>query len=80
MSHALNGTGKERRMRTGESMADLIAIGYPDETTAEAAADEARRRAHDLIIQPDAIAVIVRGKEGSCHVRISHHPVGMGAT
>ena len=38
-------------------MADLIAIGYPDETTAMAAADEARRLARDLIIQPDAIAV-----------------------
>jgi hypothetical protein len=38
-------------------MADLIAIGYPDETTAFAAADEARRLASDLIIQPDAIAV-----------------------
>ena len=48
-------------------MADLIAIGYPDETTAEAAADEARRLAQDLIIQPDAIAVIVRGKDGSYH-------------
>ena len=33
-------------------MADLIAIGYPDETTAFAAADEARRLAADLIIQP----------------------------
>ena len=41
-------------------MADLIAIGYPDEATAEAAAGEARRLAQDLIIQPDAIAVIVR--------------------
>ena len=30
-------------------MADLIAIGYPDETTADAAADEARRLAQDLI-------------------------------
>ena len=29
-------------------MADLIAIGYPDEATAEAAADEARRLAADL--------------------------------
>ncbi len=29
-------------------MSDLIAIGYPDETTAEAAADEARRMARDL--------------------------------
>lgn len=44
-------------------MADLIAIGYPDESTAHAAADEARRLAAELIIQPDAIAVISRDKE-----------------
>jgi uncharacterized membrane protein len=61
-------------------MADLIAIGYPDETTAEEAADEARRLAKDLIIQPDAIAVIVRDAEGKYHVHTSHHPVGAGAT
>ena len=36
-------------------MADLIAIGYPDQTTAIAAADEARQLAKDLIIEPDAI-------------------------
>jgi uncharacterized membrane protein len=48
-------------------MSDLIAIGYPDEATAEAAAEEARRLAKDLIIEPDAIAV-------------SHHMVGAGAT
>ena len=34
----------------------MIAIGYPDEATAEAAAEEARRLARDLIIEPDAIA------------------------
>ena len=61
-------------------MADLVAIGYPDEATAEAAADEARRLAADLIIQPDAIAVIVRDKDGSYHVHTSHHTVGAGAT
>jgi uncharacterized membrane protein len=61
-------------------MADLIAIGYPDETTADAAAGEARRLAQDLIIQPDAIAVIVRDTDGSYHVHTSHHPVGAGAT
>jgi uncharacterized membrane protein len=61
-------------------MADLIAIGYPDETTATAAADEARRLAQDLIIQPDAIAVITRDKDGSYHVQTSHHTVGAGAT
>jgi uncharacterized membrane protein len=61
-------------------MADLVAIGYPDETTATAAADEAHRLANDLIIQPDAIAVIVRDKDGSYHVRTTHHMVGAGAT
>ncbi len=60
-------------------MADLIAIGYADETTADLAADEARRLANDLIIQPDAIAVIVRSKDGSYHVHTSHHAVGGGA-
>jgi uncharacterized membrane protein len=63
----------------GTATADLVAIGYPDETTAEAAADEARRLAADLIIQPDAIAVIVRDKDGTYHVRATHHPVVTGA-
>jgi uncharacterized membrane protein len=61
-------------------MSDLIAIGYPDETTADDAAAEARRLAQDLIIQPDAIAVIVRDKEGKYHTHTSHHLVGGGAT
>jgi uncharacterized membrane protein len=66
--------------REKKIMADLIAIGYPDETTAEAAADEARRLAQDLIIQPDAIAVITRDKEGNYHTHTNHHLVGGGAT
>ena len=61
-------------------MADLIAIGYPDEATAQAAADEARRLAQDLIIQPDAIAVISRDTDGGYHVTTNHHSVGAGAT
>ncbi|HEX9542756.1 MAG TPA: DUF1269 domain-containing protein [Streptosporangiaceae bacterium] len=61
-------------------MADLIAIGYPDVATAEAAAEEARRLARDLIIEPDAIAVIERDKEGKFHVHTSHHLVRGGAT
>ena len=61
-------------------MAELIAIGYPDETTADAAADEARRLAQDLIIEPDAIAAIVRDEDGTYHVHTSHHTVGAGAT
>jgi uncharacterized membrane protein len=61
-------------------MSDLIAIGYPDEATAEEAATEARRLARDLIIEPDAIAVIERDAEGKYHVHTSHNPVGAGAS
>jgi uncharacterized membrane protein len=53
-------------------MADLIAIGYPDETTADDAAAEAYRLANDLIIQPDAIAVIIRKRDGSYQVHTNH--------
>jgi len=61
-------------------VADLIAIGYDDETTAIAAAEEVERLAHDLIIQPDAIAAIIRNKEGKYKVMTNHHMVGAGAT
>ena len=61
-------------------MADLIAIGYDDETTAARAEQEVERLVDDLIIQPDAIAVIVRDKDGKYHVTTNHHPVSGGAT
>src|SRR5436305_7372335 len=61
-------------------MADLIAIGYPDETTASLASEEVQRLASELVIEPEAVAAIVRDKEGKYHVSTSHHPVGGGAT
>jgi uncharacterized membrane protein len=61
-------------------MAELIAIGYPDTVTAHAAADEAERLAEDLILQPDAIAVIVRKPDGRYKVTTNHHVVGQGTT
>src|SRR5437763_6366170 len=61
-------------------MADLMAIGYDDETTAAAAADEVAQLTRDLIIEPDAVAVIVRDKDGKYKVTTSHHPVGAGAS
>jgi uncharacterized membrane protein len=61
-------------------MADLIAIGYDDETTAHAAAVEVDQLTRDLIIEPDAVAVIVRDKDGKYKVTTSHHPVGAGAS
>jgi len=41
-----------------------------------ASAGAARRLAKDLIIEPDAIAVITRDKDGRYHTRTSHHLVG----
>src|SRR5256885_6370761 len=61
-------------------MSTLIAIGYPDETTATAAGDVVEQLAKDLIIEPDAIAVIRRDREGKFHVTTNHHAVGGGAT
>jgi uncharacterized membrane protein len=61
-------------------MSTLVAIGYPDETTATAASLEADRLTKDLILQPDAIAVIIRDREGKFHVTTNHSPVGGGAT
>jgi len=61
-------------------MATLVAIGYPDETTAASAAGEAERLSADLILEADAIATIVRDREGRYHVTTNHHPVGSGAT
>jgi uncharacterized membrane protein len=61
-------------------MSDLIAIGYEDETTAAAAAQEVRRLAQELIVQPDAVATIVCDREGEFHVSTNHHLVGGGAS
>jgi uncharacterized membrane protein len=61
-------------------MADLIAIGYPDLETAEAVSAELERLASQLVIQPDAIAVISRDEKGKYHVRTTHHEVATGAT
>jgi uncharacterized membrane protein len=60
-------------------MADLVAIGYPEETTALAAMDEAERLQHELAIPTDAIAAVIRNKEGKIRVVTNHHAVGGGA-
>ena len=61
-------------------MADLSAIGYPDETTALAAMDETEVLQRDLVLQADAVAAIIRNKEGKLRVVTNHHAVGAGAT
>jgi uncharacterized membrane protein len=61
-------------------MADLIAIGYDDEETAGRAAEEVARLEHELVIEPEAVAVIVRDRDGKFKVTTNHHPVAEGAT
>ena len=56
-------------------MADLIAIGYDDETTAIDAMGEAQRLQQDLVIQADAVAAIVRDTDGSYHTHTTQTPI-----
>ena len=54
-------------------MADLIAIGYDDTTTAVQAMEEAERLAGDLIIEADAIAAIIRNQDGKLKTITNQH-------
>ncbi len=61
-------------------MPDLIAIAYDDTTTALSAMDEVHHLADDLVIQPDAVAAIVRSDDGKYRTITNQHEVGAGAT
>ena len=61
-------------------MADLIAIGYDDMETADLAAQEVYRLANDLVIEPEAVAVIARDEKGKYRITTNHHPVAEGLT
>jgi uncharacterized membrane protein len=59
-------------------MTTLVAIGYPDRTTAAAAAQEAERRTYDLVFRPDAIATVSRDATGRFRTTTNRHPVARG--
>ena len=59
-------------------MADLIAIGYDDTTTALQAMDEVEKLQADLIIEADAVAAIIRNDEGKYKTVTNQHAVGAG--
>lgn len=61
-------------------MAELIAIGYNDTNTAVQAMDDVLRLSHDLVIQPDAVAAIIRNQDGKFRTITNQHEVGMGAS
>jgi len=53
-------------------MATLVAIGYPDQNTAESARQTVQGLEADLIIQADQVAAISRDLDGKYHVTTSH--------
>jgi uncharacterized membrane protein len=59
-------------------MATLVAIGYPDETTAEEARQTVQRLEADLIIQADQVAAISRDRSGKYHTTTTHSAVSTG--
>jgi len=58
-------------------MATLVAIGYPDQGTAEQARETVQGLEAELIIQADQVAAISRDPEGKYHVHTTH---GGGST
>jgi uncharacterized membrane protein len=59
-------------------VATLVAIGYPDQGTAEDARQTVRQLESDLIIQADQVASISRNGEGKYHVHTSHGGASAG--
>src|SRR5438270_3391486 len=60
-------------------MATLVAIGYPDQGTAEQARETVRQLEADLVIQADQVAAISRDPEGKYHVHTTHGGASAGA-
>src|SRR5262249_22028156 len=59
-------------------MATLVAIGYPDEATAEAARQTVAGLEEDLIIQADQVAAIRRDTDGKYHITTTHGGASSG--
>ncbi len=59
-------------------MAELVAIGYPDEGTAEAARNVVQSLEADLVIQADQVAAISRDPQGRYHVTTTHGGASAG--
>src|SRR5437660_10492462 len=59
-------------------MATLVAIGYPDQGTADQARQTVQGLEADLIIQADQVASISRDLEGKYHVHTTHGGASAG--
>ena len=60
-------------------MATLVAIGYPDQGTAEQARETVAKLESELVIQADQVAAISRDMEGKYHVHTTHGGASAGA-
>jgi uncharacterized membrane protein len=59
-------------------MATLVAIGYPDQGTAEQARQTVQGLEADLVIQADQVASISRDGDGKYHVHTTHGGASAG--
>jgi uncharacterized membrane protein len=59
-------------------MATLVAIGYPDQGTADQARQTVQQLEAELIIQADQVAAISRDMEGKYHVHTTHGGASAG--
>jgi uncharacterized membrane protein len=59
-------------------MATLVAIGYPDQGTAEQARQTVGELESELVIQADQVAAISRDLEGKYHVHTTHGGASAG--
>src|ERR1700742_3217089 len=59
-------------------MAMVVAIGYPDQTTAEEARQTVQGLEADLVIQGDHVAAISRDQGGKYHVTTTHGGASTG--
>jgi uncharacterized membrane protein len=59
-------------------VATLVAIGYPDQGTAEQARETVQSLQADLVIQADQVAAISRDLEGKYHVHTTHGGASAG--
>src|ERR1700756_4615764 len=64
--------GRHQSLQRSIRMATLVAIGYPDQGTAEQARQTVAQLESELIIQADQVAAISRDLEGKYHVHTSH--------
>ena len=60
-------------------MATLVAIGYPDQGTAEQARATVQQLEGELIVQADQVAAISRDVDGKYHVHTTHGGASAGA-